>query len=74
MLRDEFLARMIVNSAPPQRFEDWADVLTQFANCVAKLSNKLTREECDELVEAGAAFYRTLARAEEYRKAATRPH
>lgn len=74
MLRDEFLTRMIVNSAPLQRFDDWADVLTNFATCVAKLSPKLTREECDQLVAAGAAFYRTLARAEDYRKASTRPH
>lgn len=74
MLRDEFLTRMIVNSAPPQQFEDWAEVLTNFANCVAMLSPKLTTEECDRLVATGAAFYRTLARAEEYRKTGVRPH
>ncbi|MFF7398906.1 DNA-3-methyladenine glycosylase [Achromobacter sp. NPDC008082] len=68
MLRDELLAKMIVQTAPARNFDDWADVLTEFANCVVEVSPKLSREECERLVAVGASFYRTLARAEDYRR------
>jgi len=68
MLRDELLAKMIVQPSPSRKFEDWAEVLTEFANCVVEVSPKLTREECERLIAVGASFYRTLARAEDYRR------
>lgn len=68
MLRDELLAKMIVQTSPSRKFEDWAEVLTEFANCVVEVSPKLTREECERLIAVGASFYRTLARAEDYRR------
>lgn len=68
MLRDELLAKMIVQSSPSRKFEDWAEVLTEFANCVVEVSPKLSREECERLIAVGASFYRTLARAEDYRR------
>lgn len=68
MLRDELLAKMIVQSSPNRKFEDWAEVLTEFANCVVEVSPKLSREECERLIAVGASFYRTLARAEDYRR------
>jgi len=68
MLRDELLAKMIVQSSPVRKFEDWAEVLTEFANCVVEVSPKLSREECERLIAVGASFYRTLARAEDYRR------
>jgi len=68
MLRDELLAKMIVQSSPSRKFEDWAEVLTEFANCVVEVSPKLSQEECERLIAVGASFYRTLARAEDYRR------
>jgi len=68
MLRDELLAKMIVQSSPSRKFEDWAEILTEFANCVVEVSPKLSREECERLIAVGASFYRTLARAEDYRR------
>jgi hypothetical protein len=68
MLRDELLAKMIVQNSPGRNFDDWADVLTEFANCLVAVSPKLSREECDRLIAVGASFYRTLARAEDYRR------
>jgi hypothetical protein len=68
MLRDKLLAKMIVQTSPGRNFEDWADVLTEFANCVVEVSPKLSREECERLIAVGASFYRTLARAEDYRR------
>lgn len=74
MLRDELLAKMIARSPPVNRFEDWADVLSEFALCVAQISSKLSDSERDRLVGVGAMFYRTLARAEEYRRLSVRDH
>jgi hypothetical protein len=68
MLRDELLAKMIVQTAPDRNFDDWADVLTEFPNCIVEVSPKLSREESERLVAVGASFYRTLARAEDYRR------
>lgn len=68
MLHDEILAKMIVRSAPSRHFDDWADVLSEFAECLADISSRLSAAECDRLVNVGASFYRTLARAEAYRK------
>jgi len=68
MLRDELLAKMIVQTSPSRKFEDWAEVLTEFANCVVEVNPKLPREECERLIAVGASFYRTLARAEDYRR------
>lgn len=72
MLRDELLAKMIVQTAPFRNFDDWAEVLTELADCIVEVSPKLTLEERDRLINVGASFYRTLARAEDYRRAALR--
>ncbi|WP_314361818.1 hypothetical protein [Achromobacter sp.] len=68
MLQDELLAKMIVKTAPCRRFDDWAEVLTEFASCLVQISPRLSPEECDRLINIGASFYRTLARAEDYRR------
>lgn len=72
MLRDELLAKMIVQSAPSRNFDDWADVLTEYATCLETLSARLSAEECDRLVNVGSMFYRTLVRAEDYRRTSVR--
>lgn len=44
-------------------------MLANYAECLATLEPKLQREEMERLIQAGADFYRTLARAEQYRRA-----
>ncbi|AYD67781.1 DNA-3-methyladenine glycosylase [Achromobacter sp. B7] len=68
MNSDEILATMILRSPPPLHFGDWADILDEYASCLERCSGKLDAEELDRLLEVGAMFYRTLARAEAYRK------
>ncbi|TRM51485.1 DNA-3-methyladenine glycosylase [Achromobacter sp. LC458] len=72
MLRDELLAKMIAQPAPSRNFDDWAEVLTEYANCLERISPRLSLNECAELVHVGAKFYRTLARAEDYRRTSLR--
>lgn len=72
MQRDELLAKMIAQPAPYRNFDDWTEVLTELANCIVEISPELTPEQCDRLVSVGASFYRTLARAEDYRRAGPR--
>lgn len=68
MNSDEYLAKMILRSTPPRHFGDWADILDQYALCLERCGGKLDAEELDRLLDVGALFYRTLARAEAYRK------
>jgi hypothetical protein len=68
MNSDEYLAKMILRSTPPRHFGDWADILNEYAFCLEKCSGKLDAEELDRLLDVGAMFYRTLARAEAYRE------
>lgn len=68
MHSDEYLAKMILRSTPPRRLGDWANLLNKYAFCLEKCSGKLDAEELDRLLDVGAMFYRTLARAEAYRK------
>lgn len=68
MLQDDLLAKMIMQTAPSRRFEDWAEVLADFADCLSQISPRLTRAEYERLLNVGASFYRTLARAEDYRR------
>ncbi|WP_223264952.1 DNA-3-methyladenine glycosylase [Achromobacter spanius] len=72
MLRDELLAKMIAHAAPGQNFDDWAEVLTEYANCLVEISDRLSVDECTRLVNVGSMFYRTLARAEDYRRTSVR--
>ncbi|WP_254598700.1 DNA-3-methyladenine glycosylase [Achromobacter piechaudii] len=72
MLEDELLVKMIVRTAPIGKFDDWAEVLAEYAKCVALISPKINQEECDRLLTVGASFYRTLARAENYRRTSAR--
>ncbi|CAB3743521.1 DNA-3-methyladenine glycosylase [Achromobacter kerstersii] len=68
MEREDLLAQMLSRPARSSRFDDWADVLGEFANCLAFSSGKLSQGEIDSFINVGAAFYRTLARAEAYRR------
>lgn len=72
MLRDEFLAKMLVQAATPRNFDDWADILGEFANCLEKISPRLEDSERDWLLSIGSSFYRTLAQAENYRQTSVR--
>ncbi|WP_332459805.1 DNA-3-methyladenine glycosylase [Achromobacter denitrificans] len=60
---------MIATPAVDRSFHDWPEVLANYAECLATLESKLQREEMERLIQAGADFYRTLARAEQYRRA-----
>ncbi|WBX89131.1 DNA-3-methyladenine glycosylase [Achromobacter mucicolens] len=66
--REDLLAQILSRPAPPSGFDDWADVLGEFADCLAVSSGKLSQGEIDSFIRVGAAFYRTLARAEAYRR------
>ncbi|MCV6796572.1 MULTISPECIES: DNA-3-methyladenine glycosylase [Achromobacter] len=66
---DELLARMLATSVSDRQVTDWPEVLADYAQCVAALRHKLTAREMETLICAGADFYRTLARAEQYRQA-----
>lgn len=72
MLRDELLAKMVAQPAPYRNFDDWAEVLTELANCIVEIGPELTPEQRERLISVGASFYRTLARAEDYRRASLR--
>lgn len=69
MDREELLAQMIATPAADRNFQDWPEVLANYAECLAALEPKLERAEMEKLIQAGADFYRTLARAEQYRRA-----
>lgn len=69
MDREELLAQMIATPAVDRSFHDWPEVLANYAECLAALEPKLRDEEVERLIQAGADFYRTLARAEQYRRA-----
>ncbi|WP_343499709.1 DNA-3-methyladenine glycosylase [Achromobacter denitrificans] len=60
---------MIATPAVDRSFHDWPEVLANYAECLATLEPELQREEMERLIQAGADFYRTLARAEQYRRA-----
>jgi hypothetical protein len=67
MDREELLAQMIATPAMDRSFHDWPEVLSNFAECLAALQPRLEEEEMERLIRVGADFYRTLARAEQYR-------
>lgn len=69
MDRDELLARMLATSVSDRPLADWPEVLSDYAQSLAALKEKLSPWEIEALVRAGADFYRTLARAEQYRQA-----
>lgn len=68
MERDELLAQMISRSAELRNFGDWADILGNYADCLAGVGTKLAPYEMEQFLKVGAVFYRTLARAEDYRQ------
>lgn len=68
MERDELLVQMISRSAELRNFGDWVDILGKYADCLARVGTKLTPDEVEQFLEVGAVFYRTLARAEDYRQ------
>lgn len=70
---DEILEKMITRAGGVRPFEDWADVLSNYAVCLNAIESKVSASELNRLVNAGADFYRTLARAEAYRANATKP-
>lgn len=76
MDRDELLARMLATSVSDRPLSDWPEVLSDYAEYLAALNDKLTPREMEALICAGADFYRTLARAEQYRQASiwSKPH
>lgn len=49
-------------------FADWADVISSYTAVLESIEAKLSYEEVSDLIASGAQFYRTLARAEEYRR------
>ncbi|KDC79222.1 hypothetical protein L514_1622 [Bordetella bronchiseptica MBORD635] len=49
-------------------FGDWADVISSYAAVLVSIEAKLSSDEIADLIASGAQFYRTLARAEEYRR------
>lgn len=73
MDRDEILEKMITRAAAARRFGDWADVLSNYAACLTKIESTVSLSEMEGLISAGADFYRTLARAEDYRRSSQRP-
>lgn len=69
MDHEELLAQMIATPAADRSFHEWPEVLANYAECLAALQLRLRHEEMEELIRVGADFYRTLARAEQYRRA-----
>ena len=67
MDREELLAQMIATPATDRDFHEWPEVLANYAECLAALQPRLRQEEMERLIRVGADFYRTLARAEQYR-------
>lgn len=70
---DEILEKMITRAAAMRTFEDWAGVLSKYANCLAAVEPKISEREMNALLNAGADFYRTLARAQAYRANGVKP-
>ncbi|HEY9269628.1 DNA-3-methyladenine glycosylase [Achromobacter sp.] len=68
MEQEDYLAQILTRSAKLNEFGDWADILADYASCLWNVRDKLEREEIERLLNVGAAFYRTLARAEDYRR------
>jgi DNA-binding GntR family transcriptional regulator len=64
----ELVAQMITRTSGTRRFEDWPEVLAAYAACLDTVQHKLTRQELENFINLGADFYRTLARAEDYRR------
>lgn len=69
---DELLEKMITRASGTHAFEDWADVLSNYAVCLNAIHSKVSPDDMNRLVNAGADFYRTLARAEAHRKSAVK--
>lgn len=70
---DEFVSKMIVTAGPENLgFGDWTEVLYAYAAVLERIEARLSEEETLELVSVGGQFYRTLARAEDYRRTFTR--
>lgn len=67
MDREELLAQMIATPATDRDFHEWPEVLANYAECLAALQPRLRQVEMERLIRVGADFYRTLARAEQYR-------
>ncbi len=68
MEHDDLLAEILTRSAKLNKFEDWADILAEYASSLWEVRDKLEPQEIERLLNVGAAFYRTLARAEDYRR------
>lgn len=69
MDKDQLVAKMIVNAGPEKSdFTDWAEALYAYAAVLGRIEGKLTEEELADLIDVGAIFYHTLARAEDYRR------
>lgn len=68
MDEQELMAQMIIRTSGARRFEDWPEVLAAYAACIKAVEGKLTQEEMEDFINLGADFYRTLARAEDYRR------
>ena len=69
MDRDELLARMLATPVSDRHLNDWPEVLSDYARCLVDLQGKHSAGDMEMLIGAGADFYRTLARAEQYRQA-----
>lgn len=70
---DQFVAKMIVKVGPEKLdFADWSEALYAYAAALERIEVKLTEEEMADLIDIGAQFYRTLARAEDYRRLGVR--
>ncbi|CAB3892233.1 MULTISPECIES: hypothetical protein [Achromobacter] len=68
MESEEMMAKMIARPSTYRHFDDWPDVLARYANCLKRIESKLDPRDLDALLNVGADFYRTLARAEDYRR------
>ncbi|ASC69070.1 Uncharacterised protein [Achromobacter denitrificans] len=67
MDREDLLARMLTKSVTLSSFDDWVDILTDYAEHLNSVKDKLSAGDIERFVSVGASFYRTLARAEAYR-------
>lgn len=72
MESEEMVAKMIARPSTYRHFEDWPDVLGRYADCLKRIESKLDHRDLEALLSVGADFYRTLARAEDYRQAVCR--
>ena len=64
----ELVAQMIIRTSGARSFEDWPEVLAAYAALIETVQYKLTPQEMEDFINLGADFYRTLARAEDYRR------